>query len=283
MHLIYMMRYSYFGQSGWRSVASGDPAKLFDTNRLEEREYFLRKVALASLRDQKDQDFELIVLSSSLMPAAYQKRLQDICHDMIGPRARVIFEDPGVVARKFHNYRMAHFNRYENTAQIVLDDDDALAAEFTGDLRGEASAALALRKVDGPEYCFLSFPRGLTAQFEEGRLELIHRNVPATNLGLALVGPTQTRRSPFRVAHYKILERRPVRVVYTQEPQYLRSVHGSNDSKARRGTEIVDPDMMPQLVKSFPLLKDLHEDWDMDQSLKTLAQSPSKALVSPNA
>lgn len=279
MHMIYMMRYSFFGQSGWRSVASGDPAKLFDPKRLDEREYYLRKVALASLRDQADQDFDLIVLSSSLMPLTYQKRLVEICHDMIGPRARVIFEDPGVVARKFHRYRMAHFNRYENTAQIVLDDDDALAVDFTSDLRGEATAALALRKTDGPEYCFLSFPRGLTAQFENGRLDLIERNVPATNLGLALVGPTQTNRSPFRVAHYKILERRPVRVVYTQEPQYLRSVHGSNDSKARRGDTLVDPEAMPQLLKAFPLLKDLRGDWEMERKLHELvAERPERVL-----
>lgn len=263
MHMLYMMRYSFFGQSGWQSDASRDPGKLFDPKRLEEREYFLRKVSLASLRDQTDPDFNVIVLSSTLMPQDYQDRLKDICHDMLGVRAHVIFRDPEKAAGAFETYRKATFNRYTYSAQIVLDDDDAVGVDFTADLRGEAQAALALRKADQPNYVFLSWPRGITAEFQEGALNLIPRNVPANNQGLTVVAPTDSRRSPFRVAHQKVLQRRPVRVIHTLEPCYLRAVHGSNDSRGRRAAASVSEDDMPRLRKTFPLLDGLTQEWRM--------------------
>ena len=61
---------------------------------------------------------------------------------------------------------------------------------------------------------------------------------------------------------------------------YLRSVHGSNDSKARRGDTLVDPEAMPQLLKAFPLLKDLRGDWEMDRKLHELAAAgPERVLT----
>lgn len=279
MHLLYLMRYSFFGQSGWRGEASRDAEKLFDPKRLEQREYFLRKVALPSLRDQTDPDFNLIVLSSTLMPAAYQQRLKDICHDMLGARAHVIFREPDSTSRVFQQYRWQTFMRYEHTAQIVLDDDDAVGVDFTADLRGEAGAAVTLRKSDQPNYVFLSWPRGVTAEFKDGSLNLLPRNVPATNLGLTVVAPSESHRSPFRVAHHKVLQRRPVRVIHTLEPQYIRSVHDSNDSRGRRGEGVVREEDMPRLYKTFPLLEGLKSDWklpysdgDGDDSLDTAAE-----------
>ncbi|WP_321828787.1 glycosyltransferase [Thalassovita sp.] len=273
MHLLYLMRYSFYGQSGWRGEASRDPEKLFSPERLEQREYYLRKVALPSLRDQTDQDFNLIVLSSTLMPKPYQDRLKEVCNDMLGPRAHVIFREPDSTSKVFQKYRWQTFNRYAHTAQIVLDDDDAVGVDFTADLRGEANAAVALRKANQPNYVFLSWPRGVTALFEDGNLELIPRNVPATNLGLTVVAPSESHRSPFRVAHHKVLERRPVRVIHTLEPQYIRSVHASNDSKGRRGTEPVKAETLPMLFKTFPLLRDLKADWKMRPEMAALAEA----------
>jgi hypothetical protein len=267
MHLLYLMRYSFFGQSGWRGEASKDADKLFDPARLDEREYFLRKVALPSLRDQSDHDFNLVVLSSTLMPKLYQDRLIEACSDILGPRAHVIFRDPGSTSDMFHKYRRQVFNRYAFTAQVVLDDDDALAVDFNADLRGEANAAMMLRKVNQPDYVFLSWPRGVTAQFKDKSLTIYPRNVPATNLGLTVVAPSSSNRSPFRVAHHKILHRRPVRVIHTLEPQYIRALHGSNDSRGRFDDTPMPADALPGLYKTFPLLKELGSDWPITNAL----------------
>ena len=124
MHVLYLMRYSFYGQSGWRGEESRDPEKLFSPERLEQREYYLRKVALPSLRDQTNQDFNLIVLSSTLLPNPYKDRLKDVCNDILGPRAHVIFREPDSTSKVFQKYRWQTFDRYAHTAQIVLDDDD---------------------------------------------------------------------------------------------------------------------------------------------------------------
>lgn len=260
MHMIYEMRYSYFGQSGWRSKTSADKALLFDDARLDGRHYFLEKIALRSLADQTDGDFGLIVLSSEDMPQKHKDRLQQVCGDMLGDRAHVIFRGPDSAGTCFQRYRKQTFTKDPYTCQIVLDDDDAVSADFTGKLRAEAMAAKRLRP-EGEEYCFISHARGISAVFRDGKMSLRHRINAATNLGLAVVAPTMSRRQPFGIAHKKILERRPVRVIYTRAPNYIRAVHDSNDSRAQFSDDLVQAGQMPAMHKAFPLLKDLMADW----------------------
>lgn len=265
MHMIYEMRYSYFGRSGWKSAASTDKEQLFDEARLDTRHYFLEKIALRSLADQSDRDFGLIVLSSEDLPERHKARLQQVCGDMLGDRAHVIFRAPDSAGACFQRYRKATFTADPWTAQIVLDDDDAVSADFTARLRAEALAAKQLR-APGEEYCFLSHARGVTAVLRDGTMSLRHRVNAATNLGLACVAPTGSRRQPFGIAHKKILERRPVRVIYSRAPAYIRAVHDSNDSRAQYSDDIVQPEDMARMHEAFPLLKDLIADWPLAEA-----------------
>ena len=260
MHMIYEMRYSYFGRSGWQSEASNDAAKLFDDARLDGRHYFLEKIALRSLADQSDGDFGLIVLSAEALPERHKSRLQQVCGDMLGDRAHVIFRGPDSAGTCFTRYPKATFNRDPWSTQIVLDDDDAVSADFTEKLRAEAMAAKKLR-APGEEYCFLSHARGISAVFRDGQISLRHRLNAATNLGLAVTAPTGSRRQPFGIAHKKILERRPVRVIYSRSPSYIRAVHDSNDSRAQYSDNIVQADEMEKMHRAFPLLRELIADW----------------------
>lgn len=262
MHMIYEMRYSYFGRSGWRSAASTDKEKLFDEARLDTRHYFLEKIALRSLADQTDPDFGLIVLSAEDLPDRHKSRLQQVCGDLLGDRAHVIFRAPDSAGTCFNRYRKEAFSSEPWTAQIVLDDDDAVSADFTARLRAEAQAAKQLR-APGEDYCFLSHARGISAVFRNGQVSLRHRINAATNLGLACVAPTASRRQPFGIAHKKILERRPVRVIYSRAPAYIRAVHDTNDSRAQYSDDIVQADEMPKMHAAFPLLQDLIAKWPL--------------------
>lgn len=270
MHTIYMMRYSFFGNSGWRAPSSKKAELLFDSARLDQRAYFAEKIALASLRDQSDKDFDLIILSSTLMPERHQKALTELAGDMLGHRAHVIFREPDAAGNWFQRYRRRHFKKHGYTSQVVLDDDDALAVDFNAILRDEAKAAMALRRPGQPEYVFLSHPRGITARFVDGQMTLLHRLVPATNLGLALVAPTGLRRNPFAIAHKKITERHPTRVVYSNEPQYIRALHDHNDSRGHFGDALVSEDQMPQMLAAFPLLQTLARDWSLPEQQEML-------------
>jgi hypothetical protein len=58
-------------------------------------------------------------------------------------------------------------------------------------------------------------------------------------------------------AHKKIARRHPVRVIYDMVPSYIRAVHDTNDSRALHSPDTVNPDLMPDILKAFPLLAEL--------------------------
>jgi len=84
LQMVFQTRYSFFGSSGWRSGASKDKERLFDPERLSKRLELFEKLNLASLRDQTDADFKLVVLTSLDLPADHLARMQTACNDMIG-------------------------------------------------------------------------------------------------------------------------------------------------------------------------------------------------------
>lgn len=259
LQMIFQMRYSYFGQSGWRSPASKDQQLLFDPERLEKRAYYLEHIALASLAAQTDRDFKLVLLSSRGMPRRHKTFLREICADMLGPdRAEVIFRPPTRTAKCFVQHMRAQPGQAAYQLQTVLDDDDAVSSDFVAAMKTEARSAMT--SFAAPEdYSFLSLARGLSAVFDGDRMTLWHRNSPFNNQGLTLLAPAGTRRSPFSVAHKKLARRHPARVIYGRKPFHIRAVHDSNDSKGLFGDRIVDDAEMAALIERFPLLERLRE------------------------
>jgi len=197
MQVVIQTRFSFFGQSGWRSEASQNPEILFDPARLETRLRFFEHIALASLQHQTDPNFRIAVLSSTLMPDPFQTRLSELCHDVIGPRrADVMFRQPGSAGANFRRHVHNRCTATPHVAQVVLDDDDALSADFVEVCRAESTAAMALNR-GKHDYCFLSFPKGASMELDNQTARLSGREVPMTNLGLTLVAPNRTKRNPF--------------------------------------------------------------------------------------
>ena len=52
MDVVFETRFSYFGQSGWKSAAAADPKLLFDPPRMDERLKLFERVTLPSLKAQ---------------------------------------------------------------------------------------------------------------------------------------------------------------------------------------------------------------------------------------
>jgi hypothetical protein len=264
MQMIYQTRYSFFYPSpGWRSDASKQKDILFDPERLARRQYFFEKMTLRSLADQTDTDFVLHVLASEDFPEPFKQQLTDLCGDLLGDRAHVHFAEENLPRVHFRNYRWEHFADDPWTTQIVLDDDDALSVDFTEKLRREAIAAEQLRTDEEPFVC-ISHANGLTALFREGVLELHHLMKPAINLGLAIVAPTKTKYNLFNISHNNVPRDRPTRVLFSQRPYYIRSVHSDNDSRGRYTDDPVQPKGMDRMHALFPLLADLKTDWKTD-------------------
>ncbi len=254
---VFLTRYSFFGSSGWRAADSKDKAHLLDPERLNKRFELFQKMNLASLAAQTDPDFKLVILTSSDMPAPQAKTLTEACKDTLGDeRTRILFRAPGSAGQWFQKFLSRRMNRISHSLQIVLDDDDAVSADFTEIVRREGAFAASTLSPEMPHQ-YLSFPNGLTAKFEKDGINLMPRDVPFTNLGLTLVAPTDTPKSPFMLAHKKVARRHKVRVIHDQRPYYIRAVHDTNDSRAHHNDEYMDAAAVEKMFPYFPLLRDL--------------------------
>ena len=254
MEVVFQTRFSFYGQSGWKSPAAADPARLVAPDRREARLRLFEAITLPSLAAQTDPAFGHLVLSSTLMPDAYQTRLRELVQDTLGAgRARVLFQPEGSAGANFRK-AVAQAHGDAICAQVVLDDDDAVARDYVEVLRGYAAAALADRRRE-EDYVFLSFPRGYTLMIDDGApVALEHRYVPYTNLGLALVAPGSHRRNPFMTSHRRIGQRHPSLMVTGRRPYYLRALHGHNDSNAHRQEKALTAADVARAFDHFPFL-----------------------------
>ena len=261
MKIIFQTRFSFFGVSGWRSPASRDPARLFDPDRLERRLAMFARYTLPSLAAQSDADFEHLVLSSSLMPDIYKERLDGVVRHALGDRGRVIYRPKRHAGHMFRRYVRNTYGDQRHVVQVVLDDDDALSCDFVAHLRYHAQCV-----IDDPlhtdEATFLSFPRGLSLGLDSDGLPawLAPRNVPFTNLGLALVSAPDYRKNPYMTAHRRIGERQSNRVIGSMRPFYLRAIHEHNDSRALVSEELGGDEAFAAAERHFPFLRPLREE-----------------------
>ena len=257
MFPIIQMRYSFFGQSGWRSDASQQMELLFDPGRLQHRFNLLQQIAMPSLVAQQDRDFGLVVLTSADLPRPHLTALTEFVGDMLGDRAEVIARKPSSAHRQFMRFNKENFAPDQTILQIVLDDDDALSTDFIGRIREEA-ALMRQRLPADQTHFYLSMSRGVSLVFKPGDPypDLFTRDVPYTNLGLTLVSPAGTRAGPYGIAHKKLARSHASFVYNDLKPYYIRAVHGANDSRAIVNEEYpVKPEDMPELLERFPLLR----------------------------
>lgn len=249
-------RFSYFGQSGWRSPASIDPTALFDPARLEARFMLYENITLPSLRAQSDDDFYLHILSSDAMPSPYQQRLQDVTSAALGTkRVKIFFKDARKAGRYFRSFANRYFPNGTMLAQIVLDDDDAVADGFAAAARhaGETEIAAGL----GPaNYRALSFPRGLNMALDLAPDHwFLPVEVPFINLGLIWLGPAETPKNAYMTRHLNIPKAHPHRLIPSDRPMFIRSIHGHNDSLALTSRRHLSQSLpLPQITANFSWL-----------------------------
>jgi len=163
---------------------------LFEPERLNKRFELFENIALASLKDQTDQDFKLSVLSSTNLPEKYKTRLQDLCNDTRGAdHVDINYRGPRKAGKLFRQIMCEKYPDLRTIAQVVLDDDDAVSRDFVEVCKREADYA-ANNNYDGTESVFLTFPKGVSLGLEHGHAAWIApRNAYFTNLGLTLVAP----------------------------------------------------------------------------------------------
>ena len=255
MKIVFETRFSFFGQGGWRSPASKDPGLLFDPDRLKSRLEMFTRYTLASLAAQTDADFDQVILSSEGLPDTMKTQLDAACATHLGDRATVIYRPQMSAGLAFRDYIRATYKGQSHVAQVVLDDDDALSHDFVAALRYQANCVIC-NPFHTDKATFISFPRGLSIGLENGAPAwLSHRNVPYTNLGLALIAPPGFRKNPYMTSHRKIGLRHASVVAGAERPFYLRAVHEHNDSRAISGDEHLNGEEIMAMLRYFPFLE----------------------------
>ena len=104
--------------------------------------------------------------------------------------------------------------------------------DFNEKLKAEAESVQKLRS-RGEKFGCLSFANGVSALFRDGTLEMHRLAKPAINLGLTIVAPSKSRYNLFDISHNNVPRDRPTRVIFSQTPYYIRSLHDDNDSRGR--------------------------------------------------
>jgi hypothetical protein len=246
-------RFSFFGSSGWKSEFSSDPSLLFDESRLLQRFWLFENITLPSLANQTDKDFHYYILSSKLMPDWAKERLKSLCEVHLLPGSYTIRFARTGRAKKFQTQMLSKFAGEEPVAQVVLDDDDALACDFIDTLKSRLKGLDNGTLENGLH--FITFPLGYILGLRENSTLMWLNTYRFINLGLTLIG-SSTQKNIFAIDHISAPKKFGF-TSYADKPMYIRTVSNVNDSRVgitSRWVEVENWETEDDIKSRFPFL-----------------------------
>lgn len=260
--VVIVTRFSYIGNSGWKIPEAEREKILFDPERLDLRLWLFERITIASLLAQSDQHFHHYILTSDQLPIWALERLMAICLAAYPGGNFTIDRQPVGNARKFLREFMVAKRLGDRVVQIVLDDDDGLAADFLATVAEKLDGVAALEPEKLP--VFLSFSRGYGLVFSDDATAsaavFLHR-YPYINLGLTMV---DSPKAPNILAiDHLAAPKKAGCVPIGGVPMFVRSVHGFNDSRVaqtERWKPVAGGLGDPELAQRFPYLPRLYAE-----------------------
>ncbi len=226
-------------------------AHLFSAERMALRFKLFETLCLPSLVAQSDQDFKVVVLTSTLLPADARARLDAL----VAPHGNIsVFA--AAPARHYQickqAYASAHKDGYSHRLSFRLDDDDALACDFVARLKLLAGPLLSLQ----PEQpTMIAFNHGFYVEVSGQGNNLVLDTVERAPLsvGLTLLHPVGYGRNPYRYNHRAIGQHY---TLYSDisAPGFIRTIHSDNKSSpAKLGItgKMKPEDIERQIVERF--------------------------------
>ena len=235
------IRFSFFGRNDTRIARRIQDEEqrfkvLYDPKRMEERFYLFENITLPSIKAQSDQDFKVLVVSSTVMPEEYKRRLNKAVADI--PQVEVVYSDAEHITHEL-NPRIADMTAgiSQKTVHFRLDDDDAICADTVKTLRWTK------RHARNNE--LISFPRGLYLSMVDGEPKIIRKFAPYIAIAWAYVNLPGQVRNPYQGIHNQAHWHIPSML----DPRpwvYIHVAHESQDSKIKQsqkleGAEAFDP------------------------------------------
>jgi len=224
-----MVRFSYVPEeSGGFDKTRGKPYAareriVMDPQRLERRFQLFQAICLPSLAAQPVCRFTGIVLTSDSLPEPFAARLRDLVAPY--PNIHAVFDRPKLTRQAMADAVRARAPSEGIKLTFRLDDDDAVAADFTRYIE-------RYRRPGYDGHC-VSLYRGLGLCRIYGRTRAWERQRYMVSAGLAFVNAAQAPETIYDCGnHERVGERFPT-VVDATRHAYLQSSHGMNDSGSR--------------------------------------------------
>lgn len=203
-------------------------AFLYDPVRLALRFTWFEQVTLPGITAQKDPAFKLVVLVGEDLPEPWRARM--LAHVERIPQLSIHFAPPEHHRKICADAMRAHVDPdAEVVLQFRLDDDDAVAVDFTRRLRRDWRKLKAFHAdAEGP--VAIDYARGLNLFAKpNGPCEIVPRLEPF--LGVAFAIATRPGDGHFILGfmHHVIWQSMPA-VTRPDEIMWVRGAHGHNDS-----------------------------------------------------
>lgn len=200
-------------------------ATILSEQRLAARFRLFETFTLPSLRAQRDADFRVIILASSLLPDHWRERLDALTGPV--PQISVIYAKPqklGSLIRRI----VPPLANDEWRVTFRLDDDDGLTDKFVG----------WLREIARPEYAGMCVSLPRSVHIEDGDPPRVYGAwVAKHGVGLAYIGhPGDTRTIYHCGGHGKVDEHR-LTIIDSREYSCVRLFHAFNDHPYAPTTE----------------------------------------------
>lgn len=240
MRVIGICRFSYPALGGFKrmhdSVAERE-AYLYDPARMELRFRHFECLTLPSIAAQKDTDFTFLILVGDSLPRAYRDRLHDLTSAV--PQIRIVAREP-----MRHRSAMQMAIKQElgpddaESIQFRLDDDDAVAVNFTAGLRWFLRHTHGMRA--NWQTMAIEYSGGFTVRLSADGIATRQVQSGFWACGLAVWFRPGDPRTVMNFAHHKLHHKMPT-LIHPQPLMYLRAVHDDNDSAAAAGAGPLQP------------------------------------------
>lgn len=203
-------------------------AYLYAPDRLAERFAWFEQVTLPGMVAQKDPAFKLLILLGEDFPEPWRTRMR--AHVDRIPQLAVHFAPPEHHRKICADALRAHIDpEAEVVLQFRLDDDDAVAVDFTRRLRRDWRKLKAFHADAGGPIA-LDYARGLNLLARpSGQVEIVPRLEP--HLGVAFAIATRPGDGHFILGfmHHVIWQSMPT-VTIPEAIMWVRGGHAGNDS-----------------------------------------------------
>lgn len=222
---------------------------LYDPKRLDQRLAWFENVTLPSLAAQKDDAFRIIVMMSEDMPAPWRTAMEG--HIAAVPQLVADYVPFGkhrpicADAIERHSDPAA-----EAIAQFRLDDDDAVAIDFTRRVRREFRKLKYIFRDE--EMLGLDYSLGVEITVADGKVAFLPKIAQLRTAALVVfTRPGDGHHILDDDLQHHLLWQRMATVARLDSLMYLRGVHGGNDGQGRiKGKDVaLDEKYVRQMMR----------------------------------